>query len=75
MHIAVDLSTKGEEELIKLFKEFKDVFAWSYKDLKEVGPGCVSILFPCNTMPSHAFSTLTLIMITLLKRLRKRSID
>ncbi|MCO5548431.1 hypothetical protein L7F22_001887 [Adiantum nelumboides] len=35
-YIATDLSLEEEEELIKLLKEYKDVFSWSYKDLKGV---------------------------------------
>ena len=34
MYIVANLSTKEEEELIKFLKDFKDVFAWSYEDLK-----------------------------------------
>ena len=75
MYIAIDLSAKEEEELIKLLKEFKDVFAWSYKDLKGVDSKVFQHTIPIKIMPSHAFNTLTLIMITLLKRLRKRSIN
>lgn len=36
VNIATDLSPKEEELLIKTLKEYKDVFAWSYKDLKGV---------------------------------------
>ena len=38
MNIVVDLSSTKEEELIELLKEYKDVFAYSYKDLKWVDP-------------------------------------
>ena len=35
-YIIVDLEPKEEELLIVTLKEYKDVFAWSYKDLKGV---------------------------------------
>ena len=34
VYIAIDLQSEEEQELIQLLKEFCDVFAWSYKDLK-----------------------------------------
>ena len=34
--IATDLTSNEEDLLIQLLKEHKDVFAWSYKDLKGV---------------------------------------
>ena len=41
MYIATDLTSEEEHELTKLLKEFRDVFAWSFKDLKGVDPaGC-----------------------------------
>ena len=36
--IATDLSPTDEALLISTLKEYKDVFAWSYKDLKGVDP-------------------------------------
>ena len=36
--IATDLSQTEEALLISTLKEYKDVFAWSYKDLKGVDP-------------------------------------
>ena len=36
--IATDLETDEETKLISTLKEYKDVFAWSYKDLKGVDP-------------------------------------
>ena len=38
VYIATDLSPEEEELLIKTLKEYRDVFAWSYKDLKGVDP-------------------------------------
>ncbi|MCO5559260.1 hypothetical protein L7F22_012855 [Adiantum nelumboides] len=35
-YIANDLNEEEEELLLNLFKEYRDVFAWSYKDLKGV---------------------------------------
>ena len=37
-YIATDLSPEEEELLIKTLKEYKDIFAWSYKDLKGIDP-------------------------------------
>ena len=37
-YIANDLLPEEEELLIKTLKEYKDVFAWSYRDLKGVAP-------------------------------------
>ena len=37
-YIATDLAPDEEELLIKTLKEYKDVFAWSYRDLKGVDP-------------------------------------
>ena len=37
-YIATDLDPEEEELLIKTLKEYRDVFAWSYKDLKGVDP-------------------------------------
>ena len=36
--IATDLEADEETILISTLKEYKDVFAWSYKDLKGVDP-------------------------------------
>ena len=36
--IATDLSVGEEELLVSTLKEYRDVFAWSYKDLKGVDP-------------------------------------
>ena len=38
VYIATDLLPEEEELLIKTLKEYKDVFAWTYKDLKGVDP-------------------------------------
>ena len=37
-YIATDLTPEEEELLIKMLKEYKDVFSWSYRDLKGVDP-------------------------------------
>ena len=37
-YIAADLEPDEEELLIKTLKEYRDVFAWSYKGLKGVDP-------------------------------------
>ena len=36
MYIAIDLLPKEEERLLETHREYKDIFAWSYKDLKGV---------------------------------------
>ena len=36
--IATDLTPDEEQLLVRTLKEYKDVFAWSYKDLKGVAP-------------------------------------
>ena len=38
VYIATNLEPNKEHELISILQEFKDVFAWSYKDLKGVDP-------------------------------------
>ena len=38
VYVSADLSEEEEKELIELLREFRDVFAWSYKDLKGVDP-------------------------------------
>ena len=37
-YIAADLESEEEELLVKTLKEYRDVFAWSYRDLKGVDP-------------------------------------
>ena len=37
-YISADLSEEEEKAVVKLLREFRDVFAWSYKDLKGVDP-------------------------------------
>ena len=46
MYIATDLTSEEESELIKLLKEFRDVFAWSFKDLKGVDPAVCQHTIP-----------------------------
>ena len=36
VYVSTNLNEEEEKELIKLLKEFRDVFAWSYKDSKGV---------------------------------------
>ena len=38
VYIAMDLTPKEEELLISTLNEYRDVFAWSYRDLKGVDP-------------------------------------
>ncbi|XP_039003424.1 uncharacterized protein LOC120130192 [Hibiscus syriacus] len=45
--IGTTLSTKGQQSLIKLFQEYKDVFSWSYEDMLVKGNlSNASILLP-----------------------------
>ncbi|RYA52489.1 hypothetical protein, partial [Enterobacter cloacae complex sp. CH23B] len=37
-YIANDLTEEEEKLLLSLLKEYRDIFAWSYKDLKGVDP-------------------------------------
>ena len=46
--IATDLDPEEEEILIAALKEYKDVFAWSYKDLKGVDPEICQHTIPMN---------------------------
>jgi hypothetical protein len=43
------LSSQEQEELIKLLKEFLEVFAWSYEDMPEIDPDIVQNHIP--TLP------------------------
>ena len=44
--VLVDLSKEEESDLITLLKEYKDCFAWSYKDMKAVPPEVVQHTIP-----------------------------
>lgn len=44
--IATDLKPDEEELLISTLKEYKDIFAWSYKDLKGVDPAICQHTIP-----------------------------
>ena len=46
MYIATNLQTQEEELLIKTLKQYRDVFAWSYKDLKGVEPSVCKHTIP-----------------------------
>jgi hypothetical protein len=41
MKINVDLEPIIIVQMVKLLKEYKDVFSWSYKDLKNIPPEIV----------------------------------
>ncbi len=41
------------QQLIKLLKEFKDVFAWTYKDLKGIPPKIVHHRIKLDTIVPH----------------------
>ena len=46
VYIAMDLDSSEEHELIKILQEFRDMFAWSYKDLRGVGPSICQHTIP-----------------------------
>ena len=48
VYIAMDLLPEEEELLVKTLSEYRDVFAWSYKDLKGVDPNICK-----HTIPMH----------------------
>jgi hypothetical protein len=49
------LTKEKNEELQMLLKEFKDVFAWTYKDLKDIAPELTPHRIELNTSipPTH----------------------
>ncbi|MCO5551659.1 hypothetical protein L7F22_005163 [Adiantum nelumboides] len=53
-YIATDLTEEKEKLLIATLKQYKDVFAWSYKDLKGVDPSIYQHTIPLksNAKPS-----------------------
>ncbi|MCO5557917.1 hypothetical protein L7F22_011490 [Adiantum nelumboides] len=48
-YIATDLTEEEEQLLIATLKHYKDVFAWSYKDLKEVDPSIYQHTIPLKS--------------------------
>ncbi len=47
------LTKEKTKKLQMLFKEFKDVFAWTYKDLKGIPPELVQHIIECDaSIPS-----------------------
>ncbi|MCO5554904.1 hypothetical protein L7F22_008442 [Adiantum nelumboides] len=46
VYIATDLSEQEEIELVKMLIDFRDIFAWSYKDLKGVDPAVCQHTIP-----------------------------
>ena len=53
--ITIDLTPEEETLLISTLKEYRDVFAWSYKDLKGVDPALCQHTIPMKdtTKPSQ----------------------
>ena len=41
INIGLTCSSKEERDLVKLCKEYKDVFAWTYDDLKTFDPSII----------------------------------
>ncbi|MCO5569916.1 hypothetical protein L7F22_023630 [Adiantum nelumboides] len=48
-YIATDLTEEEEQLLIATLKQYKDVFAWSYKDLKGVNPSICQHTIPLKS--------------------------
>lgn len=46
MYISVICTDDENKQFIALFKEFKDVFAWSYVDLRGFDPGVIQHVIP-----------------------------
>ena len=46
VYIATNVQPKEEELLIETLKQYRDVFAWSYKDLKGVEPSVCKHTIP-----------------------------
>ena len=55
MRIATDLTLEEESLLVSTLKEYQDIFAWSYKDLKGVNPEICQHTIPMKdtTKPSR----------------------
>ncbi len=47
------MTKEKTKELQMLFKEFKDVFAWIYKDLKGIPPELAQHIIELNTSITH----------------------
>ncbi len=48
--INVDLEPIINHQLIKLLKEFKDIFVWTYKDLKGIPPNVTQHRIELDTL-------------------------
>ncbi|MCO5581702.1 hypothetical protein L7F22_035591 [Adiantum nelumboides] len=48
-YIATDLTEEEEQLLIATLKQYRDVFAWSYKDLERVDPSICQHTIPLNS--------------------------
>ena len=46
VYISVTCTEEEKEKFIDLFKEFKDIFAWSYSDLRGFDPGVIQHAIP-----------------------------
>ena len=55
VYIASDLTPEEEQELIALLMQYREVFAWSYKDLKGVDPSICQHTIPMkeDVKPTH----------------------
>ena len=49
VYIATDLTPEEETMLIKTLREYRDIFAWSYKDLKGVDPDICQHTIPLKS--------------------------
>jgi len=53
----VDLEPIASYQLIELLKEFKDIFAWTYKDLKGIPPNVTQHRIELDTSIPFAHQT------------------
>jgi ribonuclease HI len=55
INLGLGCSKQEKDAFIKLFKEFKDVFAWTYEDLKTFDPNIIQHVIPMKpqTLPFH----------------------
>ncbi len=55
--INIDLELVINSQPVKLLKEFKDIFTWTYKDLKGMSPKIVQHQFELDTLIPHIHQT------------------
>ena len=63
VYIATDLNHEEEDELVRLLREYRAVFAWSYKDLKGIDPEIFQHTIPLKFDANQVNNVPTLTMI------------